>query len=262
MRTFLLLAAFCGGVRATTVTYDNSALLNAAFANQLGAWLGEGDLALTRIFSTNGNPPGGWTAFHAAADGKGRTFTVAEALVCSDSLNCIVSNALIGGYNPVSWNTGAGYYLANSDAERKAFLFNLSSSLVYAEHLGGGYGEYQTVGQAGYGPTFGGGHDLILGDDFGTQPYARVVSYGPDLFTGTSIAGANSTVAEQFRSTFTLGRLEVFTIADVAGVPEPGSVAMVGGGLLAAWKLCRRSIASERVDGRDAGGAARGQIGG
>ncbi len=69
---------------------------NATFANQLGTWLGEGDLALTRVYSANGPPIGGWGAFHTPQRGGG-AFTVAQALVCNTRADCIVSNAVIGG---------------------------------------------------------------------------------------------------------------------------------------------------------------------
>ncbi|MEP7353846.1 MAG: PEP-CTERM sorting domain-containing protein, partial [Acidobacteriota bacterium] len=74
----------------------------------------------------------------------------------------------------------------------------------------------------------GGGHD------------AYNYSYGPGQFAGTSIAGANAG-PQQYYSTFTLGTIEVFTIADVA-TPEPSSALLLGGalaGLLAAHRLRR-----------------------
>lgn len=46
---------------------------NATFANQLGTWLGEGDLALTRVYSANGPPIGGWGAFHTPQRGGGHS---------------------------------------------------------------------------------------------------------------------------------------------------------------------------------------------
>ena len=242
MRTFFLLVTFCLGAQATTVTYDSSALLNAAFANQLGTWLNEGDLALTRIYSTDG-PPANWSAFHTAADGQGRTFTVAEALVCNYVSNCIVSNALIGGYDPLSWSSIGDYNYATLDSARTAFIFNLTSTTIYTEHLGTSDGQYQAKNHVALGPTFGGGFDLLLGDAASSSA-AEVYSYGPAQFSGMSIAGANSTVSIQYASEFTLGRVEVFTIADVAGVPEPSSVALVGVGLLATLRLRRRSVAS------------------
>ncbi|MFN7932288.1 MAG: PEP_CTERM-anchored TLD domain-containing protein [Bryobacteraceae bacterium] len=227
---------------ASTVTFDTSALLTAAYANQLGDWLGEGNLTLTRIYASNA-VPGTWSAFHAAADNQGRTFSVIEALSCTSqsSAQCITTNAIIGGYNPNSWNASLnGYTMTLPDSARTGFVFNLSETRVHTQILGSGAGQYQTYNTIGYGPTFGGGHDIYLSGGTTGLGYAQNFSYGPGYLSGVSIAGENPTPSDSI-SYFLVGRTEVFTIANASDVPEPPTLALIGcAGLIALlWKRRR-----------------------
>lgn len=227
---------------ASTVTFDTSALLTAAYANQLGDWLGEGNLTLTRIYASNA-VPGTWSAFHAAADNQGRTFSIVEALSCTSqtSAQCITTNAIIGGYNPASWNGLLNnYILTVPDSARTGFVFNLSETRVHNQILGDPAGQYQTFHTAGYGPTFGGGHDLYLSGGTTGLGYAQNYSYGPGFLAGVSIAGANPMVNDSI-SYFLVGRVEVFTIENASDAPEPPTLALIGGaGLIAVlWKRRR-----------------------
>ncbi len=78
-----------------------------------------------------------------------------------------IDGAVIGGYNPQSWNSSGTYNIANTDAERTAFIFNLSTSILLREILstdpdtyGAGHRQTYNGNNSSYGPTFGGGHDF------------------------------------------------------------------------------------------------------
>jgi hypothetical protein len=86
---------WCGSVRSRIVTalfaasalscpsahagviLGGSALLDSTDLTKLEGWLGEGELTLTNVFTKTIGDDG--VDFHAAADGKGRTFVVLSA---------------------------------------------------------------------------------------------------------------------------------------------------------------------------------------
>lgn len=92
-------------------------------------------------------------AFHEKCDNKGATLMVAKL---TDS------QKIIGGYNPLSWSC-SGQYSATNDS----FLFQLDpndlvSALLARVHSG--MNANAIYNKSGYGPTFGGGHDLRSAD--------------------------------------------------------------------------------------------------
>ncbi len=209
------LALFLSAPPAQAVP-EGSALLSEADVAQLSEWLGEGPVTLTKIFSST--PGDGQTSadFHAAADGQGRTLTVIE-LPAQRSYG----RKVIGGYNPQSWESAGYYHDSGADAERTAFLFNLTTATRFAQKLGAEYddpGVYQTYNVASYGPTFGGGHDLQIASDLHSG-YGSQFSYGPGLYEGFdgSIAGGGQ------GSEMVFGTVEVFTI----GIPPVNAAPVV-----------------------------------
>jgi hypothetical protein len=211
-------------------------MLTSGYETQLEAWLGQGDLAFTSLFTRT--PGDGQTAahFHAAVDGRGATFTLIEVL--SNDGVTFSTPQIVGGYNPQSWHSNGGYNLTPTNAERTAFLFNLSTGIKQTQRLvGDHYGQFQTLNQANVGPTFGGGNDLYVANTLSTG-YMMQYSYGsPGLslittFRGPTLLGNQFSHAEaDFVSHFTIGRIEVYTIAPAAltaPVPEPASLALAG----------------------------------
>jgi hypothetical protein len=92
--------------------------LSAADLNQLRTWLGSGPITLTDIFDKTAGDCKTGTDFHTAADGKDATFAVFLA-------SAGTGNQLIGGYDPLSWDSSGNWHYAATDADRSAFLFNL-----------------------------------------------------------------------------------------------------------------------------------------
>ncbi|RIB21619.1 hypothetical protein C2G38_2034233 [Gigaspora rosea] len=109
-------------------------------------------------------------AFHQKCDNKGATIIVGKVSN---------SNRLVGGYNPLDWN-GNGQYKDTTDS----FIFSLdnlndpqqSSKIGRVNH---NHSTNAIYCHNGYGPTFGGGHDLYAPNNnnywqFNTNSYANI----------------------------------------------------------------------------------------
>lgn len=223
-----LLALPAAQAGATTIL-GGSALLTPGYATQLETWLGEGPLTLTNIF-TKGVGSTSYD-FHAAADGKGRTFSVIEVPYAynGNTGDPLREPKIIGGYDPVSWDSSNVYHTSPPNSF-DAFLFNLTDTFIQTQT--GTVPAWQTYNSVYYGPTFGGGHDLSVLTDL-TSGYTNPFTYSPYL--GPNILGHNDPLSPYPGFyIITVGKLEVFTIsADNSPVPEPSTVALIGVGLLA-----------------------------
>lgn len=201
-------------------------LLDAPGRTQLEQWLGAGAMTLSTIFTKQS----GDTAadFHAAADGKGATFSVMEIS------NAAGQSWLVGGYNPVSWNSLGQPTINPDNAGRSAFLFNLTEGLLYRQlpkpmDQVADFGATQAVNDAALGPTFGAGYDLHVPNDLSTGAYSYMASY----FAVASGAGYSYSIVDGSAGTapMTIRGLEVYAIS---AVPEPAAWLL----LLAGLGLC------------------------
>lgn len=108
-------------------------------------------LKLEALYSTRTS---GWNnpaAFHAACDSKGPTLVLIQ---CSDGFG-------YGGYNGVSWNSTGSY-----QEDSAAFLFRLPNfasccTKQPTEKFAKRMNRNDIYGHPSFGPTFGGGHDLM-----------------------------------------------------------------------------------------------------
>jgi len=100
---------------------------------------------------------GSAASFHKACDGKGDTVVIVES----------TTGAVFGGYTDLNWNHAGNY--AKS---LKTFIFQLRPvQRIYKIKSGReGYAIYK---HSGYGPTFGGGHDLHIA----SSPFGNTNSY-------------------------------------------------------------------------------------
>ncbi len=87
-------------------------------------------------------------AFHSKCDGKGNTISIIK-----NNLNYV-----FGGYASSAWNS-SGTWINDPNA----FLFSLRRAGVSLKNkFTVKEPEYALVGNSGYGPTFGGGHDIHI----------------------------------------------------------------------------------------------------
>ena len=108
----------------------------------------------------------GWTpaAFHQRCDNKGATYTRAV----------LTDGRVLGAYTSLSWDSNAGW-----KDDTTAFLYDGTRKYT-AEKGYWGPGKYAIYMNAGYFPTFGGGHDIEIR---GNSMYIRAYSFvtGNDL---------------------------------------------------------------------------------
>jgi hypothetical protein len=208
-----------------------STLLDSTALARLEGWLGQGELTITNVFT---KAPGSTSIdFHVAADGRGATFTVIQATRMTG--DGVTTSAVIGGYNPQSWNASINDYVVTTAVEdRTAFLYNLSENTVFRQSISltESRGRYQTYNSAFAGPTFGGGHDLYVNQNLNAG-FSSLWSYTDNTYSQSILDGK----IDYANYWHTVDALEVFTIAayvppPTADVPEPASMAILGMGLL------------------------------
>jgi hypothetical protein len=230
MKTLFAAALVVAMGSASAQSTTGPSLLDDSRESQLERWLGAGDQLFTPLFT--GVPGDTSLDFHSAVDGKGPTFTLLQVS------NPAGASWLIGGYNPQSWSSTDGYHLTPSDAERTAFLFNMTVPAVYrqvpATYILPSQGERQTFNAPNHGPTFGQGPDLLVNDRLDTA-LSWQVTYGNPLDEGKSII--DRSLGGQL---FHIDALQLFAVSPV---PEPRIAGMlaVGLGLMALLARGRRA---------------------
>lgn len=227
----LLLAAGFSAIwsntsRAGAVT---GTLLDQNGADQLETWLGVGDQDFTSIwYGTAGVSTA--ASFHAAADGAGPTVSIYD-ITLGDG-----SNALVGGYTAVDWESAGTY------PDPTAFLFNLNTGEVQKTQ---DIPQSAVIVHPNFFPTFGSGHDLvagwgILGTNYGAigsanDGYSFSHSFdnqqGQITIAGDSGPGPGN--SGYHYDHWSVNALEVFTFADaeIAPVPLPAGLPLLIGAL-------------------------------
>lgn len=217
----VLLFCFWGTGLANALTIQGGSELIGASDNRIELWLGEGPITLTNIYTRADGDT--LSDFHASVNGKGRTISVFRV-----NVNGTIHD--IGGYNPLSWESSGGYHLTGSN-EYDAFIFDLTFNKIVHQS-----NQYQTYNWGNYGPTFGGGHDLLVyaanenNPNWGSYSYSH--SYQDLDNDGDADLGYGYTNGFYgVGGYFPVANLEVFTISAGEPVPEPATMLLLGSGL-------------------------------
>ncbi|KAG2374276.1 hypothetical protein C9374_010846 [Naegleria lovaniensis] len=141
--------------------------------------------------------------FHNKCDNKGATVTIIKS-----SNDCI-----FGGYTPLNWNSNNAHQCNN-----QTFLFSLVRSngektAVKIKNDGPQHGnQYSIYGVAGYGPTFGGGNDLLICSDFSSNSNSCNLGHSFSCPNGYQF---NTTQAQSYFTgsrNFTVREMEVYQL--------------------------------------------------
>jgi len=134
------------------------------------------------------------SAFHGKCDGRGATFVVVKS-----------GQYIFGGYNGESWSQGGNYTTGNS------WIYALKNPSNNVLKLMPSYSYNQCYNGSGYGPTFGGGHDMYICSNMrSTSNYSSPSTY-TTVASGYSGSFSNSTLAGSYN--FTVDDLEVLAVS-------------------------------------------------
>jgi hypothetical protein len=124
--------------------------------------------------------------FHSKCNNQGATLIVFRA----------ANGRIAGAYTPSSWTSSNNYV---NVTQGQAFLFSVSGNSA-TKYYNNKYPQYSMYDNNGYGPTFGGGHDLYISSNSNsTSCYTNPHSY--DLPSNTTLVGSYN---------FTTNQIEVF----------------------------------------------------
>ena len=232
-----------------------SSMLDAADLTQLETWLGQGPIDLTNIFTKNqtdartDNDDG--VDWHAAVDNMGPTFTVFE--VTTSNGNGGFDDFVFGGYNDKSWNASLNFYrFDNDDADRKNFIFNLTTAVKLDQCLstdpecGGNsrdYGKRASYEDPNFGAIFGGGFDMFVGNQLNSG-YNAQYSYGvndPGASDGNNLTVSTLDNDDNSYHWQSVGAYETFTISSAQAVPAPAPMMLFGLGLFGLGLVSRKA---------------------
>jgi hypothetical protein len=216
---------FAAAPARAVVVVGGSSLLSPVGAAQLETWLDatplySGSLQLTNIFTKTAGSTG--LDFHAAVDGQGPTILVMSATTIRGG-----RTDLIGGFNPLSWSSSGFYQNTPPGDPRNAFIFDLSTlDLRPQSNVQIGVVQTRNLGFAG--PIFGAGNDIAVG------PLLTLGSVNPESYgvgcnshMGFSCEGQPNFFGGINETLFLTGGLEVFTISEIAAIPEMSTWAMM-----------------------------------
>ncbi len=173
----------------TAGIFSGGTLLSSSEMDEINAWVGDPDANWTLCFQGSSDGLTG-SAFHSGCDNIAGTVTVVVA----------TNGKKFGGYTPLLWNHAGNY---KTESPRRSFLFSLTNSFKHVPYR---Y-THDIYANSSYGPTWGGGHDLMVYRD-GGAPYCNL---GHNY--QCRVGGAYSTECEQDfcgGANFTVSEVEVY----------------------------------------------------
>lgn len=190
-------------------------ILTSNQPTQLLQWLGEAGAASGQLQLVYRASVHGWSGsdFHSHCDNKGATVTIIKT----------TDGYVFGGYTDVAWNSVGSWQWSD-----KAFLFALhchSGLPPTRMALTGNSNQHAMFDQASYGPRFGGGVDLSLGDNSNignSSAYNIGASYRcpPGQTGNTFLTGGNQFEAKEVE-VFSVSLLESGCLRNVLPVWRP-----------------------------------------
>ncbi|RIB04225.1 hypothetical protein C2G38_2222944 [Gigaspora rosea] len=137
-----------------------SKVINENNAAEIASWIDK----KTEMYSVKNNPYKFKMLLRGTRDG----FTLQSFWnLCDKQSNTVVvikvngTDEILGGYNPIQWDKSVGWSRCNG-----CFIFSLKNGAIQSSILSRVKPSYDAIYcHYSYGPTFGGGHDLYMGDN-------------------------------------------------------------------------------------------------
>jgi hypothetical protein len=128
--------------------FQSSLILSETQSIQLMSWLALSCKSKSRLLYRGSEHGFQASQFHNHCDGKGATITVVRS----------TSNHIFGGYTSKSWSSTSEFIMDN-----ESWLYTLTHNGP-AQFKAKPNNPNHVYGYSSYGPTFGSGHDLYIGD--------------------------------------------------------------------------------------------------
>ena len=166
------------------------------FLNKLYEWTGYKSMELLYRGTRDGS---GANVFHNKCDNQGPTL----CLIKNDKGN------IFGGYASISWTDNGGCKYADG-----SFLFTLTNihNTAPTKYSNMIYPQYAVYHSSNYGPTFGGGFDIYVSDNYfnNNDSYSRLGhSYSDSLGKGKSVFTGDANISN---NRLIIKELEVFKL--------------------------------------------------
>ena len=166
------------------------------FLEKLFEWTGFKNMELLYRGTRDGD---GSNIFHNKCDNQGPTI-------------CLCKNEkgnIFGGYSSISWTSNAGYKAANG-----SFLFTLTNihGIAPTRYPNTQYYDNAVYHNSGYGPTFGGNHDIYISSGYlnNNSSYCTIGYSYPDILG----KGSSTFSGDVNTGHFKLRELEVFRLTN------------------------------------------------
>jgi len=176
-----------------TTFFVGGSLLSSEHQKKLNEWYGNPNQQWTLLYKGSAN---GFQAanFHSLCNSKGPTISVMKS----------TSNHLFGGYSPIAWTSRNNYVY-----DQHTFIFTLTNPhglppTKYSNTGPSHSNAYSIYDNASYGPTFGGGHDIMIS---GAANSTNCSSNFPHSFQDISGLGSKTFAGG---NAFLLSDIEVF----------------------------------------------------
>ena len=170
--------------------FSGSKILDGTGITKVNAWYGNPSQVWVLCYRRSDDGTSSST-FHSKCNNKGPTMTVIKNNL----------NQVYGGYAPISWTSKNGYTVTTG-----SFLYSVTNNTKFPYYKNSGNSMYD---QVGYGPTWGGNHDLYVSGNMTSGSANPGYSHNCPMCPNTSCTACQNALAGS-SSGWSITELEVW----------------------------------------------------